>query len=332
MNSVKINTISTNEELITFFDNWYNGNYPINMYGIESERIDYVLGLISSNSNLEINNILDHGCGQASWTYLLKKHFCEAAITGVDISPNGIMIAKSHYPEYDFIQADLQDIPVPNDTYDFVFSYHVLDAVFDFEKSISEIYRLLKPGGVLLIIMPCANENSFEHNVVKSINNSIINTKDGYIRYSTSYSGNLRRITSDETINKLSNYNLLLENEFYSDQKYGAIEWISKSSYSFIKEFFDFSNAVNAKEKFKLICLYIIFLMLRSLTLLDNVKYISVYKKIKKTGNLFYSTIYILKPLCIVFGKVLRLLSTYEWKFYKHKKNGSGQYMIFKKG
>ena len=331
MNSVKVNTISTNEELITFFNNWYNGSYPINMHGIESERIDYVLGLISSNSNLKINNILDHGCGQSSWTYLLKKHFSKAAITGIDISPNGIMISKSLYPEYDFIQADLQDIPVPNETYDFIFSYHVLDAVFDFEKSISEIYRLLKPGGVILLIMPCANENSFEHNVAKSKNNNIINTKDGYIRYSSSYNGNLRRLTSDETINKLSNYNLLLVNEFYSEQKYGALEWISKSSFPFIKEYFDFRNGVNAKEKSKLFCLLLFYLMIHMLTLLDKVKYISVYKKIKKTGNIFYSLIYILKPLFAVYGKVLRLLSSYEWKFYKNKKNGSGQLLIFKK-
>ena len=73
-----------------YFDKWYDGTFIINKGGIESIILKEILGLIS----LSIEKILDHGCGQGSWIHLLQDQYPNAKITGIDISKNGIDIAK----------------------------------------------------------------------------------------------------------------------------------------------------------------------------------------------------------------------------------------------
>lgn len=51
---------------------------------------------------------------------------------------------------YDFI-CSLDDIPRPNDSYDVVLNTQVLEHVSDPQKVIDELFRVLKPGGKLLL-------------------------------------------------------------------------------------------------------------------------------------------------------------------------------------
>jgi SAM-dependent methyltransferase len=43
---------------------------------------------------------------------------------------------------------------LPSDQFDCVVCTHVLHVIFEVEKAVSEIFRLLKPGGVLLVAVP----------------------------------------------------------------------------------------------------------------------------------------------------------------------------------
>jgi len=45
------------------------------------------------------------------------------------------------------VQADIQDLPFENNCFDVIFCNHVLEHVDDDKKALSELYRVMKPGG-----------------------------------------------------------------------------------------------------------------------------------------------------------------------------------------
>ena len=49
---------------------------------------------------------------------------------------------------------DLTDLPLANDTFDVIFCIHVLEHIPDAAKALSEMYRVLKPGGLGVILVP----------------------------------------------------------------------------------------------------------------------------------------------------------------------------------
>jgi len=51
---------------------------------------------------------------------------------------------------------DVTGIPYPNDAFDWVFCNHVLEHVPDDAKALSELFRVLKPGGIAILQTPFA--------------------------------------------------------------------------------------------------------------------------------------------------------------------------------
>jgi SAM-dependent methyltransferase len=58
-----------------------------------------------------------------------------------------------YMPEADD-KADIHALPYPDGTYDFVVCSHVLEHVDDPVKAVSELHRVLKPGGVAILMVP----------------------------------------------------------------------------------------------------------------------------------------------------------------------------------
>ena len=52
------------------------------------------------------------------------------------------------------IKADICDLPIKENTYDFILCNHVLEHVFDDNKAMSELYRVLKKGGTGIFQVP----------------------------------------------------------------------------------------------------------------------------------------------------------------------------------
>ncbi|MDP7197025.1 MAG: class I SAM-dependent methyltransferase, partial [SAR202 cluster bacterium] len=264
-----------------FFDGWYDGKFSANYAGyIESMQLEEVLDSIP----LSIQDILDHGCGQGSWIHLLQDKFLNAKITGIDISKNGIDVTKKLFPKHTFLFFDGETAPLTDNSYDLIFSYHVLDAVWDLNKSLLDISRLLKKGGYLVIVVPCANENSFEEKITRLVKGGKENTIDGFKRFFYSYFANVRRMQSSEIIKLLSKYNFRVYKEFYSCHFWGAIDKISKSSFSFLNELFDYRRGVNVNAKIKLFLLQVIFITLLCVVKLSTVRNFVLLNKVKQSS------------------------------------------------
>ncbi|GAB3591502.1 class I SAM-dependent methyltransferase [Angustibacter peucedani] len=95
--------------------------------------------------------VLDAGCGSGPLTAALRD--AGAVVTGVDISSAMVELARRRLGEdADLHVADL-DAPLPfeDDTFDVVVASLVLHYLEDWTTALSELHRVLRPGGRLVL-------------------------------------------------------------------------------------------------------------------------------------------------------------------------------------
>jgi SAM-dependent methyltransferase len=94
--------------------------------------------------------VLDVGCGPGHTVALMSTVFGLRA-TGLD--PSAAMLAKAACQTQDaiFLQGEATAIPCKSHSFDMVISECVLSLTGDIEKSLREMSRVLRPGGLLLL-------------------------------------------------------------------------------------------------------------------------------------------------------------------------------------
>lgn len=98
--------------------------------------------------------VLDVGCG----TGRLSLFFAEDNhVTGIDVNNNTIV----QHANFTFIQGDAERLPFPDHHFDVVVSFDVIEHVEHDRLFVQEIYRVLQPGGELLLGTP--NRDRFSH-------------------------------------------------------------------------------------------------------------------------------------------------------------------------
>ncbi len=88
--------------------------------------------------------ILEVGCGTGSGTAVLKAHFPQADVTGVDLSPEMVRIATAKVSGVRFEPADASQLPFADASFDLVVQNNV-------PVYFGELARVLAPGGRVLI-------------------------------------------------------------------------------------------------------------------------------------------------------------------------------------
>lgn len=96
-------------------------------------------------------NVLEIGCGRGAGVEVILRQFHAAHVTGIDLDPFQIERARKRFQgKYDghftLIQGDAELLPFPDATFDAVFDFGALHHVPDWQRAISEIGRVLKPG------------------------------------------------------------------------------------------------------------------------------------------------------------------------------------------
>lgn len=98
------------------------------------------------------DTILDYGCGEGSRLNILLPE--NKTGYGVDINDYAVKEAKNNYPRHHFQTYDGRKLPFPNQKFDLVYSAFVLEHTDDPEGYLLEAIRVLKSGGLFVILCP----------------------------------------------------------------------------------------------------------------------------------------------------------------------------------
>jgi ubiquinone/menaquinone biosynthesis C-methylase UbiE len=86
----------------------------------------------------------------------LPHYDSEASVSGVDLSPEMLALAREHAAELgreaDLREADAAHLPFPDASFDTVVCALSLCSIPDPERAITEMHRVLVPGGQLLLL------------------------------------------------------------------------------------------------------------------------------------------------------------------------------------
>ncbi len=99
------------------------------------------------------DSVLDLGSGAGNDCFVARTLVGETGnVTGLDFTGEMVQKAKQNltktgFTNIEFIQGDIEEMPLPGSAFDVVISNCVLNLVPDKQKAFSEIYRVLKPGG-----------------------------------------------------------------------------------------------------------------------------------------------------------------------------------------
>ena len=94
--------------------------------------------------------LLDAGCGDGN----LLEFFCRGTACkgyGIDASDAAVGLAKKQYPDLDLSRQDLLKIDYPDNYFDKAVCYNVIEHIYDQEKVLAELKRVVKPGGTLIL-------------------------------------------------------------------------------------------------------------------------------------------------------------------------------------
>lgn len=125
--------------------------YP---FGSRRNEVRLVLDEVDARPR---QKILDVGCGDGIWTNYLAAN-SKADVHGLDISEHDLQVAKIRaektntkvaYHLQDAAQMDFED-----DTFDTIFSISTLEHTDDDQAILNEMFRVLKPGGKIVISVP----------------------------------------------------------------------------------------------------------------------------------------------------------------------------------
>jgi ubiquinone/menaquinone biosynthesis C-methylase UbiE len=99
--------------------------------------------------------ILEVGCGAG--TDLLQFARAGAEVCAVDLSPHSAALARRRLILYglksDIREADAEHLPFPDGYFDLVYSWGVIHHTPDTAAAVKEIFRVLKPGGQIRIMI-----------------------------------------------------------------------------------------------------------------------------------------------------------------------------------
>lgn len=124
-----------------------------------------ILSFVRSAANGSRKRLLDLGCDDGSWTLELARALGTSDAHGVELVPEAARAAEAKGVSVHL--ADLnQPLPLDPSSFDLVHANQVIEHVSDVDLFVSEIRRVLRPGGVAVI----STENgSSWHNIFAAL-------------------------------------------------------------------------------------------------------------------------------------------------------------------
>jgi len=137
------------DDIANEYDDWYRRPLGALVDRVEKEPIYAYLEPVAGE------RILDVGCGTGIFSLELAR--LGVAVTGIDISEAMMDVARRKTEDaganIEFIKADAMQLPFTANSFDKIVSVSALEFTPDLKAVLEECYRVLKPGGRLVIAL-----------------------------------------------------------------------------------------------------------------------------------------------------------------------------------
>lgn len=149
-----ISTIDKKAEVI-FMNYGYSSNNEIIKLDVKDEFNRYSIQLYhhtATGININGKDVLEVGCGRGGGLSYVNNYLSPKNVTGIDLNKKAIQFCNKHYKETNsrFIQANAQKLPFADNSFDVVLNVESSHRYPNVDEFLSEVYRVLKPNGVLL--------------------------------------------------------------------------------------------------------------------------------------------------------------------------------------
>lgn len=166
-------------------------NHLCTICGFKASRFEHLYNM----------DLLCPNCGSLArdrrlWKLISEKHLKEGIVV-LDFSPsrslfrNWKKIKNINYTSSDLsgdfisdVNYDITQIAKANETFDSIICYHILEHVIEDEKAMSELYRVLKPNGTILIQTPFKEGAIYEdYSIVLETERALHFGQEDHVRY-----------------------------------------------------------------------------------------------------------------------------------------------------
>ena len=98
--------------------------------------------------------IAEVGCGSGYLLSFLEQWFPQSSLTGFDYDQRLLDEARKRTKRTNLVQGNAEELPFPNSEFDALVSLHLIEHLYHPELMISEVNRVLKPGGIFILATP----------------------------------------------------------------------------------------------------------------------------------------------------------------------------------
>ena len=142
-------------EVITHWDNVAPIYDDTNDHLLNPYHWRFIEGIkhVNSSNSSDIN-VLSLWSRTGNAIPYIRKKLPNSTIHNFEASPKMIEIAKKIYPNEIFEKTNLDTIKLNNDSMDYIMSHETLEHTPEPENLIKEFYRVLKPGGKIILSLP----------------------------------------------------------------------------------------------------------------------------------------------------------------------------------
>ncbi len=307
----------------TFYEERYVKGYMDEWPTFKKQR---VFNLIRQLGLPEIGRALDIGCGNGVFTDVIKQALPKWDVYGAEISETAVLHAQERYPACNFLVAT--DKALSEQPFDFVFSHHVLEHVYNVREFLAEVNAKLQPQAAMLHICPCGNEGSLEDQISRMMKGGIDTTREN--RRFFEEPGHLRRLTTNEVVNVVKDFGFQLTKDWYAQHYWSAVDWITEWERGEVKKLTNFHDGVDSsaqqnlkKLRRKLMLLTYLRLPVMTISALEHKTTKNVKDWIKFSGALG------LYPLAKTVDTLVRKKGLAEWEHLKSDRRGGEMYLYF---